>query len=325
MRTEIRSLTEQDLDAAARLLAERHRADRSRTPALPSHFDDPAAVRPQIVTEFERPLARGVAAMRGDELVGFLIGTVSWPPPGAWYAGYGPRRSGEVAYAGYAAAGPEPRETYREMYAALAPFFIEYGAFTHGIELNAGDPTATDAWFSLGFGQVTTLAVRDTVPVATTDAATPGGIEFHRAAPEEIEVVMTLGDHLDRHHNSPPIYLPYLPEESNPGFRVYLQELLAKPENAHWIAERGGQPIGMQTFHEQDFAEMARPGRSVYLFVGVTTPDARGGGLGTAILRHSMQWARDEGYERCTLHFLSANIAAARFWLRSGFQPLTQR
>jgi len=58
--------------------------------------------------------------------------------------------------------------------------------------------------------------------------------------------------------------------------------------------------------------------------MGVTAPDARGTGLGAALLRHSMDWARDEGYTRCTLHFLTANLAAARFWLRHGFQPLTE-
>jgi GNAT superfamily N-acetyltransferase len=121
------------------------------------------------------------------------------------------------------------------------------------------------------------------------------------------------------------MFLPYIPEETNPGFRVYELELLAKPENAHWVAYRDGQAAGMQTFHEQDFAEMARPDRGVYLFFGVTAPEARGGGLGTAILRQAIDWAHGEGYERCTLHFLSANIAGARFWLASGFQPLTMQ
>jgi GNAT superfamily N-acetyltransferase len=81
----------------------------------------------------------------------------------------------------------------------------------------------------------------------------------------------------------------------------------------------------MQTFHEQDFAELARPEQSVYLFIGVTSPEVRGGGVGTALMRRSMEWARAEGYKRCTLHFLSANIPAARFWLKNGFRPLTQR
>jgi len=324
MRTEIRPFTEQDMDAAARLLAERHRTDRTRMPALSARFDDPSAVRPQIAADWSRPIARGVAATRGDELVGFLIGTVSLPST-AWYGGFQPRRSGQISYAGYAAAGPEPYETCRQMYAALAPFFVQHGAFSHEIEVNAGDETAMKAWCSLGFGQISTLAVRDTTPVDAADAPSPDHIEIHRAGTEDIEVVMKLGDDLARHHNASPIFLPYIPEETDPGFRRYQLELLEKPENAHWVAYRDQRALGMQTFHEQDFAEMARPDRSVYLFVGITAPEERGTGLGTANLRHSMYWESDEGYERCTLHFLSANIPAARFWLKSGFQPLTQQ
>lgn len=323
MPIEIRPFTEQDVDAAARLLAERHRIDRTRTPALSPRFDDPAAVRSQIAASLAGPLSGGVVATRGDDVVGFLTGTVSLPST-AWYAGYAPPRSGQIAYAGYAAAGPEPRETYRQMYAALAPFFLRHGAFSHEIEINAGDETALNAWFSLGFGQTSTLAVRDTTPV-DAGAPFPAGIEIHRAGPEDIEVVIKLGDDLGRHHNTSPIFLPYYPPETMPSFRAYMLELLEKPQNAHWVAYRDGRPVGMQTFHEPDFAELARPDRSIYLFVGVTAPEERGAGLGAAILRHSLAWARGEGYERCTLHYLSANIAAARFWLKSGFQPLTQQ
>lgn len=137
--------------------------------------------------------------------------------------------------------------------------------------------------------------------------------------------MLNLGDVLARHHNAAPIFLPYIPEETEPGYREYQLGLLEKPENAHWIAYREGRAVGTQTFHEPDFAELARPDRSIYLFVGVSVPEERGTGLGTALLRHSIDWARNETYEHCTLHFLSANISAARFWLRCGFRPLAER
>jgi hypothetical protein len=178
MRTETRPFTAQDLDAAARLLAERHHADRRRTPALPARFEDPAAVRPQIDAALAQPLTHGIAATQGDALVGFLIGSVSLPPPTSM-GGFLAPRFGQITYAGYAAAGPEPYELYRRMYAALAPYFLGYGAFTHNIELNAGDETALKAWFSLGFGQMSTLAVRDTTTVDNADTS-PLPIEIRR-------------------------------------------------------------------------------------------------------------------------------------------------
>jgi GNAT superfamily N-acetyltransferase len=48
-------------------------------------------------------------------------------------------------------------------------------------------------------------------------------------------------------------------------------------------------------------------------------------GVGAALLAASMEWARERGYEWCLLNFLPANILAARFWTRSGFEPLGYR
>ncbi|HEX5940219.1 MAG TPA: GNAT family N-acetyltransferase [Dehalococcoidia bacterium] len=321
MRAEIQTLGEEHLEAATRLLADRHRRDRTRNPALSARFESAQAVRPLVDEALAKPVARGVAALQGGDLVGFLIGTLELP--NGWFAGFLPRRSGQIGYAGYAAAGENPVEIYRELYAALAPFFLDYGAFNQSIEISAGDETATEAWSSLGFGRQATLAVRDVAAVEISASSGSEDVDIRRVGPGEIDDVVRLGDILGQHHNSAPIFLPYLPEETNAGFRTYQMELLEKPENAHWVAYRDGTAVGMQTFHEPDFNAMARPERSTYLFIGVTTPDARGGGLGKALLKRGMDWARDEGYEHCTLHFLSANTSASRFWLGSGFVPLS--
>ena len=324
MPIEIKGLTSNELDAAARLLAARHRADRTHTPALAAGFEDAATVRRLIEEALAQPLACSVLALQDGHVAGFMTGVIALPPPTAWFAPFLPPRSAQIGYAGYAAAGPEAGELYRRMYAALAPDWLARGCFTHFVEVNAEDDVALAAWFSLGFGQVITLAARDTSPVPPDQDGATDGIEVHQAGPEDIEVVLKLNDDLMRHHNASPIFLPYLPE-TEPAVRQHQADLLADPANAHWIAYRAGEPLGMQTFHPQTFAAMAQPEGSIYLFQGVTTPGSRGGGVGTALLRRSMDWARDAGYERCTLHYFSANIPGARFWQRSGFRPLTQR
>lgn len=322
---EIRPFTAADLDGAARLLAQRHARDRARTPDLPARFDEPDVVRPLLAAQLDGPLVHGVAAFQSDEMVGFLIGTASIPPPGAWWAGYGPRRSGEIAYAGYAASGLDQYDLYRAMYAALAPFFIQHGCFSQGIEVHAGDNAALAAWRSLGFGQVSTLSAGATDLVDVRDTPVPAGVTIRRAEVDDLDALLALGDELDRHQNRSPIFLPYLPEETHAGYRDVQRDLLANPANAHWVAYRGDSAVGMHTFHEQDSTELARVDRAVYLFVGVTASNERGTGLGGALLRRSMAWAREEGYERCTLHFLSSNLSAARFWTANGFRPLTHR
>jgi GNAT superfamily N-acetyltransferase len=51
--------------------------------------------------------------------------------------------------------------------------------------------------------------------------------------------------------------------------------------------------------------------------------DHRSSGIGTALLKHSLEWARTEGYVRCAVDFESANIVGMDFWRRSGFWPVS--
>lgn len=60
----------------------------------------------------------------------------------------------------------------------------------------------------------------------------------------------------------------------------------------------------------------------MYLFEGVVASDSRGGGIGGALLKHSMAWAAQAGFETCTLHFASGNPLGAPFWLGHGFVPV---
>jgi GNAT superfamily N-acetyltransferase len=310
------------IDEAAVLLAARHAADRRRTPEFPARFERTAEVREQIAQELARPDTSGVLATRGGTACGFLLGSVVLPPPDAFWAAIMAPRSVEMPYAGYAAAETDP-EIYREMYAALAPAWLRAGCFAHYIEVHADDPTARDAWYSLGFGRHLTLALRDTSPV--DDARTDGApLAFHAMSTEDIETVMELGLALWRHHGGSPIFMPQLPESVAP-MRAYQMDLLANDANRFWVAYQDGRPVGMQTFHLQTHAAMARPEPGIYLFEGFTRAEGRGGGVGTALLRHSMAWARDAGFEHCTLHYFSANISGARFWRRNGFRPVVER
>src|SRR5205807_9962279 len=66
----IRPFTEQDIDAAATLLAARHDRHREVEPLLPADVD----FRAQIESEWHVEGASGVIALRGDDAVGYLVG-----------------------------------------------------------------------------------------------------------------------------------------------------------------------------------------------------------------------------------------------------------
>jgi GNAT superfamily N-acetyltransferase len=53
-----------------------------------------------------------------------------------------------------------------------------------------------------------------------------------------------------------------------------------------------------------------------------TKEDIRQRGIGTALLNHSLEWARSAGYRNCAVEFESANIIGSRFWYGNGFKPV---
>ena len=63
-----------------------------------------------------------------------------------------------------------------------------------------------------------------------------------------------------------------------------------------------------------------RPGVA-HLPVAATRPDARGTGLGVALVEDALHQAHLAGFETVELDWRSTNLLAARFWPRRGFRP----
>ena len=340
MRLEVMPFAAEHLDEAAALLAARHRADRAREPELSARFEEPTAARAELevawgmlppapTADGDRHLhplrprapggdgAKGVAAFRNGRLVGYLVGT-RWlgspflRPRAAW-----------VAYAGHAVTPDEGPETYREVYAALVPRWLAAGCFAQYVTVPAADRQALAAWHSLGFGWEQARGVRDTGPVAQPRPAT--ALEIHQAGAEDIEVVAQLSGRLARYHAGTPIFAPYLPE-SQAEHRSELAQMLADPERRVLLAYREGRLVGMQTLGPpRPYAAMVTPERCIHLDEAFTEVEARGTGAGTALLGQAMAWARERGYARCTVSWMTANLSGARFWLGAGFRPLQYR
>jgi GNAT superfamily N-acetyltransferase len=305
----------------AQLLASRQRADRTRVPALASAFEHDDACRAVLAPLLDSPWLEAVAAERDGELVGYLAGERQLQPGNSLAARWIEPHSFVIPFPGHAVApGEDPVAVHRVLYAELAARLVAGGFFFHTVHIPAADPALQEAWVALGFGRKTTAAVRDTGPVGA--AALPAGIAVHQAGPEDIEVVMALEHTLDLHHVASPIFWPDLPETYAAG-REYQAGLLADAANAHFVAYRDGHPLGMQTFMAPGFlSPLLVAEKMVYLFQGVVEPGLRGEGLGSALLDHSMGWARAQGYQHCSLHFASANPSGAPFWLGHGFVPV---
>lgn len=308
-------------EAAAALLARRHAAARRAEPALPARYEAPDAARELLDRLLDAPGSAGVIAWSGRRPAGFLAGLMRVPSPLSVGAKFVRPRTAIVPYEGYALDDREDGELYRELYAALAPVWVERGYFSHSIEIATLDFEASEAFGSLGFGRQTTLAVRRVTEPVLGPAA--DGAEVRRAGPADLQAMLWLSGLLGQHHASSPTFLPYL-REPDRELEQMLKQSLEDPIGGNFIATRGTTVIGMQTFRAPGFiSALTLPADSTYLWEGVVAPAERRAGVGRSLLAASMRWAEVSGFRACLLHFLSANLVSARFWQANGFWPLT--
>ena len=57
----------------------------------------------------------------------------------------------------------------------------------------------------------------------------------------------------------------------------------------------------------------------------LTSPEARGLGVGVALTEHALWWARKQGHDRIKADWRIANLLASRFWPKRGFKPTAYR
>jgi GNAT superfamily N-acetyltransferase len=185
--------------------------------------------------------------------------------------------------------------------------------------VSARDVETREAFASLGFGRSMCCAIRDVDPVERSGA----GVELHQAAAEDLGIVHALSDELTLHHAKSPIFNPFIRESDAAAVDFQKNLLNDAAANAHWVAYEHGRPVGMNTFMQPFFlSPMTVPEKTIYLFQGIVTQDARTGGVGSAILSQGVSWAREQGYENVALHFATANLSGAKFWQSSGFIPV---
>ena len=307
---------------AAELFAARHRANRLREPDLPPAYEASAACADEISGLLDRPGASGVVELRDGRVVGYLLGVPQLPAPNGGHPLFFQRRSISVFGVAYAAALDEGVESYRRLYAEAAPGWLAQGYFVHYIGTPVCDVAAREAWESLGFGRDLTGTVRETRLEVETGGRAPE-VEIRRAGPDDVEDVYCLMSANLRYHAGSPVFFPLF-AEAWPSLHDFATQELADPASVAWLVYRNGRAIAIQTFAPAH-PSVQTPEGAVYLDHGYTEPEARGTGVATALLAHSMRWARDAGHTRCTLTFAPANLLSTRFWLGHGFRPLHYR
>lgn len=312
----IRPFEPSDTDAAAHLLAERHRRHRLAEPLLDPAYEDAAAARAEIETLLRADQAAGWAATRDEALIGYLIGIAKsadiWGG-NAW-----------VEAAGHAAIDPD---VVRQLYATAAGVWVEAGRTNHHVLAPATDSGLVDAWFRLDFGQQHLHAVRESPP-ATFGVVPRSELTVRRATIDDVEPLVELERVLPLHLAGSPVF-SRLPVSTREEIVAELEADLVDPKYHFLVAEHAGEVIGTAIGCSLELSTGAtglnRPPKAGYLAYAAVLPAARGLGAGRALGDAVLVWARDAGYDRIATDWRSTNLEADRAWLGMGFRPTFRR
>ena len=317
MALSVRPFAADHIDDAARLLAQRHRAQRQVEPGLSPEYEDGSVARAAIEAEVAKPGASGAVGLRGGSVVGYLVGAPRDPSwgPNVWVEGAGH------------AVDADDAEVIRDLYGAAAAVWVENGATSHYALVPATDPALVDAWFRVGFGMQHVHAIRE-APDAGTAVHAPPGIVIRRAERRDIPALGRLDVALPEHQRRSPVFslqpLPSLEDATSEW-----EEGFDDPTFATFVAERDGlvigSAVGCAIEASSTHVGILRPAGAGFLGFAAVMPEARGLGAGRALGEAVLVWARDAGHPTVVTDWRETNLLSSRTWPRLGFRPTFRR
>jgi hypothetical protein len=203
----------------------------------------------------------------------------------------------------------------------------------------SADSAALISWPSRDVGGVVPLLRRGLAPLAVIAArvADPGapapqeerdgfgaGVAVRRAVPADLGALVELGLEVirfDAHFggvNERPWTASALARE--------FEEMLSDPQPWIWLAERGGQPVGMLAAEKPRqaawIAPMTRPSPAAYVLLAGVAAGTRAQGVGAALTACLNAEAHAADVPVTLLHYAQMNPLSAPFWSQQGYRPL---
>ena len=252
----------------------------------------------------------GMAATRGNDLVGFLC------PLGPWWDGGGTKRVYIPLYGHGAAADCAVESVYENLYARAAENWLRQGVSTHAITFFAHDDAGIGTFFDLGFGKCCTDRIRSCdapFPVVSL----PPGVTFAPVRREEIAVIRPLRRALHRHMAKSPCFLM----ESDAEYQLWLARV-ERSDRRTCAAYADGAPVAYMDVDACGDSYLSVSPDTQNIVGAYCLPSYRGTGLAAALLAYVAGTVWDAGYRYLGVDHESTNPAARHFW-RKHFAPYT--
>lgn len=298
-------LKEEHLEDTASLVSRRYQRLLDQEPHLPGRYSKVENLLP-LLQNILKDTETGVAAIRGNRLVGFLTG---WQMQ--FFRGKRSVFSPEWANAADLENGAH---IYEEMYSHLASTWVADRYVAHYISLFPNDVDAMRAWNWMGFGMFAIDALRGLEPIQGDVV----DVRIRRAELSDLGQVMELQEALWQYMKGSPIFL--LSEKRD---RAYYEEWLGNPDKVIWLAYSNDEPVAFMQLGpaDNDVCTIIIDEKTTSVYAAFTKEKARSEGIATALLDHALKSARASGYERCAVPFEPMNLLGTRFWLKY-FKPV---
>jgi GNAT superfamily N-acetyltransferase len=299
------------LEPAAGLLAERHRRQRAAEPLLPARFEDPRAAREEVEASWRKEGASGAVALMDDRVVGYLFGApddeAHWGEGDLW-----------IGLSGHAAREPE---LVRDLYAVAGQQWTDAGRSRHYVMVPAVEAELLDAWSRLSFGQQHAHGIREV-------GEEPWPDNVRETELRDVDAVLELAPLITLHHAAAPVFSARRATRDLEAVRAAIEEEIADEEVGTLVTELDGRiaggfvvaPVERSGNAVHGHGSLARPERSCYLAWAATRPEARGSGVGVSLTQAAFAWAYRAGYQTMVTDWRVTNLLASRFWPHRGFR-----
>jgi GNAT superfamily N-acetyltransferase len=207
------------------------------------------------------------------------------------------------------AIGPDRFTVLRRLYEYISTKWVDNGCFVHAVTAYAHDEIALETWFRTAFGMICGDAVRELVPVSGGIAS---DIEIRQAGAEDIDLCLPMIHEHQRYYPTAPLFMPL----TSLSDRAHIEEWLGRNKHVLWLALDQGEPIGY--FESSPSHPKARhlifDEGTCSICGAFVRPGTRKRGVGAALLTSVIEWAKENGHQRCAVDYETHNIHGSSFW-----------
>ena len=152
------------------------------------------------------------------------------------------------------------------------------------------------------------------------------GVQIRLAEPKDREGIHVLCRQTDEHHLGllPDVFRAF---EGPSRSEDYFAKFTPEKRGAFFVAEANGALVGFLAIRDMEYPSLPMfQGRDHALIEELIIDlECRGLGIGSCLIETARQWAAEQGYESMQANVWSANRRARAFYIREGFESVTEK